>query len=63
LKAVVTVSDLFNGQRYRRFASTPTFTQEYQRVVTGRILYFGLVYSFGSTKKEKQPNFEYDKPE
>jgi outer membrane receptor protein involved in Fe transport len=63
LKAVATVSDLFNGQRYRRFASTPTFTQEYQRTVVGRVLYVGLVYSFGSTKKEKQPNFEYDKPE
>ena len=25
-----------------------------------RVLYVGFVYSFGSTKKDKQPNFEYD---
>ncbi len=62
LSAVVTMSDIFNGQRYRRFANTPTFSQEYQRMTRGRIIYFGLVYSFGSSKKDKQ-GFEYDKPE
>ena len=62
LSAVVTVSDILNGQRYRRFASTPTFSQEYQRMTRGRIVYFGLVCSFGSSKKDKQ-GFEYDKPE
>jgi hypothetical protein len=62
LTAVATVSDIFNGQRYQRFASTPTFTQEYQRVTQGRIVYVGLVYSFGSSKKDKQ-GFDYDKPE
>jgi outer membrane receptor for ferrienterochelin and colicin len=60
LSAVMTVSDIFDGQRFRRFATTPTFTQEYQRTVRGRILYLGLVYSFGSAKTEKQPNFDYD---
>jgi outer membrane receptor protein involved in Fe transport len=60
LTAVATVSDIFNGQRFRRFSMSPTFTQEYQRITQGRILYVGLVYSFGSSKKEKQPNFEYD---
>ena len=60
LTAVATVSDLFDGQRYQRFASSPTFTEEYQRTVRGRILYVGVVYSFGTTRKEKQPNFEYD---
>jgi hypothetical protein len=37
-----------------------TFTQDYRRTVRGRILYVGFVYSFGSSKKDKQPNFEYD---
>lgn len=60
LTGVMTVSDLFDGQRYRRFATTPTFTEEYQRTVRGRVLYVGLVYSFGSTKKNNQPKFEYD---
>ena len=60
LTAVATVSDAFNGQRYRRLAITPTFTEDYRRTVRGRILYLGLVYSFGSARKEKQPNFDYD---
>jgi outer membrane receptor protein involved in Fe transport len=60
LTAVVTVSDVFNGQRFQRFVTSPTFTQEYRRSVRGRLLYVGFVYSFGTTKKDKQPNFEYD---
>jgi outer membrane receptor protein involved in Fe transport len=60
LTAVVTVSDVFNGQRFQRFATSPTFTQQYRRTVRGRVLFVGFVYSFGTTKKDKQPNFEYD---
>ena len=60
LTAVATVTDLFNGQRLHRFSSSPAFTQDYQRTVLGRILYVGVVYSFGSADKLKQPAFEYD---
>jgi outer membrane receptor for ferrienterochelin and colicin len=60
LTGIVTVSDVFNGQRFDRFESTPTFTGDYRRTVRGRVLYVGLIYSFGSAKKDKQPNFEYD---
>jgi len=60
LSAVATVSDLFNGQRYQRSASTPTLTQVYERSVAGRVLWFGLTYTVGVTKKEKQSNFEYE---
>ena len=60
LSAVATVSDLFNGQHYRRDASTPTLTQVYERSVVGRVAWFGLTYTVGVTKKEKEPNFEYD---
>ncbi len=62
LTSVVTVTDLFNGQRFHRFSSSPAFTQDYQRFVFGRILYLGLVYSFGSTHKDQQRGFEYDQP-
>jgi outer membrane receptor protein involved in Fe transport len=62
LTTVITLSDAFDGQRYRRYAMTPTFTEEYQRTVQGRVLYVGFVYSFGSTKKDKPSNFEYDQP-
>jgi outer membrane receptor protein involved in Fe transport len=60
LAALVTVSDVFNGQRYERFEKTPAFTGDYLRTVRGRLLYVGLFYAFGSTKKEKQAKFEYD---
>jgi outer membrane receptor for ferrienterochelin and colicin len=60
LTGVATVSDVFDGQRFHRFATSPTFTQDYRRTVRGRVLYVGFVYSFGSTKKDTQPNFEYD---
>jgi outer membrane receptor protein involved in Fe transport len=60
LSAVATISDLFNGQRYERTASTPTLTQVYVRSVLGRVAWFGLTYTIGVTKKEKEPNFEYD---
>jgi hypothetical protein len=62
LTGIVTLSDVFNGQRYERFESTPTFTGDYLRAIRGRVLYVGLIYSFGSTKKDKQANFEYDQP-
>jgi outer membrane receptor protein involved in Fe transport len=62
LAAVATLSDVFNGQRFQRFAATPSFTQEYERRVRGRVLYLGLVYSFGTDRKDKQPGFEYDQP-
>jgi outer membrane receptor for ferrienterochelin and colicin len=61
LTALATVTDLFNGQRYHRYSSSPTFTQDYERTVLGRIFYVGLVYSFGSTSKA-QPGFEYEQP-
>lgn len=60
LSLIATVSDLFNGQRYQRFAVTPTLTQIYERRVEGRVLYVGLVYSFGTQKKDKQSEFEYE---
>ena len=60
LTAVVTVSDVFNGQRFQRLAMSPTFTEEYIRTVRGRVFYVGFVYSFGTSKKDKQPSFEYD---
>jgi hypothetical protein len=60
LTAVATISDLFNGQHYERIVSTPTLTQVYERSVLGRVAWFGLTYTIGVTKKEKEPNFEYD---
>jgi hypothetical protein len=39
---------------------TPNFTQQYSRFVHGRIVYVGVVYAFGSSKKAKPVNFEYD---
>ena len=60
LSAVATVSDLFKGQHYQRTASTPTLTQVYERSVAGQVVWVGLTYTIGVTKKEKEPNFDYD---
>lgn len=60
LSAVATVSDLLDGQRAERSAFAPALTQVYERRVVGRIAFVGLVYRVGTTKGEKQPNFEYD---
>jgi outer membrane receptor for ferrienterochelin and colicin len=60
LTLVMTVSDLFNGQRFHRYAVAPQFTEQYTRFIRGRIAYVGFVYTFGSARKEKQANFDYD---
>jgi hypothetical protein len=60
LTAIATLSDIFNGQRYERFESTPTFTGDYLRAVQGRVFYIGLIYSLGSAKTDKPASFEYD---
>jgi outer membrane receptor for ferrienterochelin and colicin len=60
LSAVATVSDLFNGQHFQRFATTPTLTQVYERSVQGRVAWVGLTYTIGGARKEKEPSFEYD---
>jgi len=59
LAAVATVSDVFNGQRYERIASTPTLTDIYERTLAGRVVFVGLVYTIGVAKKDKE-NFEYE---
>jgi outer membrane receptor for ferrienterochelin and colicin len=53
LSFVATVSDAFDGQRYRRFISTPTLTYSIDRLQVGRVIFVGVVYRVGSTKKEK----------
>src|SRR5262249_25013211 len=58
LTAGFTLSALFNGQRNRRFAVTPAFSEEFFTTYHGRVGYLGLVYSFGSAKSDKQ--FEYE---
>ncbi len=60
LTGLVTVSDVFNGQRFQRYAAAQTFTENYQRVVQGRVVYLGFVFTFGAPKKDKQVNFEYE---
>lgn len=61
LVAVATVSDLCNGQTYRRTIAAPDLSDTYQRHVGGRIGYVGLVYSFGAGHKpDRGSTFDYD---
>jgi hypothetical protein len=57
---VFTVSDLFDGQKFRRLVNTPTLRDAYQRYQIGQVAYVGLVYTFGAAKKTKATSFEYD---
>lgn len=56
---VVTVADLFNGQRQIRHVLSPALTEVYERRQFGRVAYAGLAYSFGGPKKAKSA-FDYD---
>ncbi len=60
LSLVMTVSDVFNGQRQQRIINTTTLSETYERDQAGRIAYIGLVYTFGAQKKTKASGFEYD---
>ncbi len=62
LSALITVSNLFNGQVFRRFVGTPTLTDRYEREQVGQVAYIGIVYGFGAPKKAKPGGFDYDKP-
>ena len=60
LSAVFTVSDLFDGQKFRRLTTTADLRDAYQRYQIGQIAYVGLIYTFGAQKKTKASTFEYD---
>jgi outer membrane receptor protein involved in Fe transport len=60
LSAVITVTDLFDGQRFQRVITTPTLQDNYNRHVFGRVAYVGLSYTFGLTRKARPSTFEYD---
>jgi outer membrane receptor for ferrienterochelin and colicin len=62
LSAVATVTDLLNGQVVHRYSSSPLLTLDYRRSVVGRILYVGVVYSFGRANKDRSQGFEYEQP-
>ncbi len=60
LNVVATLTDIFNGQRNERTESTPTFTGSYLRAVQGRVIYVGVVYSFGAGGSGKDAKLEYE---
>ena len=60
LSLVLTVSDVLDGQKFRRLVSTPTLRDAYQRYQIGQIAYVGVVYTFGAPKKAKAGSFDYE---
>jgi outer membrane receptor for ferrienterochelin and colicin len=60
LTAVATMSDLFNGQRFRSWVITPLFSEDYRINTRGRIAYLGFVYSFDASTG-KPPELQYEK--
>ena len=59
LAAVVTVTDVFDGQKLHRLTVTPQLRDDYLRNQYGRIAFVGLVYSFGGQAKGKPNAFDY----
>ncbi|MDR3513103.1 MAG: TonB-dependent receptor [Caulobacteraceae bacterium] len=59
LAVVLTVSDALDGQKLRRFETTPLLRDTYQRYQVGRIASLGLVYAFGGPAKSKTGDFGY----
>ncbi len=57
---MATVSDLFNGQRFRSWAITPLFSEDYRIDTRGRIAYLGFVYSFDASHGTS-PELQYEK--
>lgn len=60
LAAVVTVTDLFDGQRQQRLISTPQLRDDFLRHQLGRVAFVGVVYTFGAPAKAKPSGFEYE---
>ncbi len=60
LSIFITVSDLFNGQRFVRYANATTLDQFYLHTQSGRVVYVGLSWLFGAPKKAKAASFEYE---
>jgi outer membrane receptor protein involved in Fe transport len=60
LSLVMTVSDVFNGQRQQRFLETALLRQSSLREQSGRVIYAGLVVQFGVQKKAKGNGFDYE---
>ncbi|MDB5476238.1 MAG: hypothetical protein JWP49_1749 [Phenylobacterium sp.] len=59
LAAVLTVTDLFDGQRQQRIIGTPLLNDVYVRHQLGRVAMVGLVYTFGASPK-KPGGFDYE---
>lgn len=60
LAAVVTVTDLFDGQRQQRLINTPQLRDDFLRHQLGRVAFVGVVYTFGASAKAKPSAFEYE---
>jgi outer membrane receptor protein involved in Fe transport len=59
LSAVVTVQDLFLSQRGHEIFETPVLRQRADRSFDSRVVFVGLTYAFGATKRPKEPGFDF----
>jgi hypothetical protein len=61
LSFIATISDLFDSQKWKMKVDTPVLIQESTRRRDARVIYGGLVFNFGTTKKKsKDPKFEFE---
>ena len=60
LTFVLTVSDLFDTLKEETKLSTPLLTEDSSRRRTSRVIYLGVIYSFGGSKKKKDDSMQFD---
>lgn len=60
LSVLLTVSDLFDTSRRSYTLDTPELKQKVEMRRNPRIIYLGMSYNFGYTKKKKEAKIEYD---
>jgi hypothetical protein len=57
----ITLSDMFGSLRERTHIDTPILKQDLKRRLSRRILYVGLVYTFGkNAKKSKKDELQFN---
>ena len=60
LSLAATLSDAFDGQKFRRQISAPGLVDSYTRYQVGRLVSVGLIYTFGGPSKAKSSGLEYE---
>ena len=60
ISLILTISDIFNSMKWEDNINTSWLIQNSIRTRSARIVYLGITYHFGKTKKSKEKSLQYD---